>query len=111
MADYIVYNWTDTWKTDVHFFVTITNCQVVRSLSLPYRIRPRYNEPRYNEQHMKARQNHSKICGNEPRYNEPRYNEIPVITIRIDGHNLSLTVRKNGMMIQIVDRPNTTPIC
>ena len=33
---------------------------------------PRYNEdmPRYNEQHLKARQNYSKISGNEPRYNE-----------------------------------------
>ena len=26
--------------------------------------------PRYNEQHMRAQQNYSKICGNKPRYNE-----------------------------------------
>ena len=38
-------------------------------------VAPRYNKPRYNEQHMKARQNYSKICVNKPRYNEPRYNE------------------------------------
>ena len=77
---------------------------------------PRCNEPRYNEDpvttnNMKAQQNYRKICGSKPRYNEeiltvpthnlPRYNEYFV---------LSLAVRKNGMMIQMVDRPNTTPI-
>ena len=60
---------------------------------------------------MKARQNYSKICGNKPRYNEliltvpthnlPRYNEYFV---------LSLAVSKNDMMVQLVDKPNTTPI-
>ena len=34
-------------------------------------------------------------------HNLPHYNEYFV---------LSLAVRKNGMMIQMVDRPNTTPI-
>ena len=37
------------------------------------------------------------ICGNTPRYNEYF---VP----------LSLAVGKNGTMIQMVDRPNTTPI-
>ena len=36
-----------------------------------------------------------------PKHNLPRYNEYFV---------LSLTVRKDGMMIQMVDRANTTPI-
>ena len=72
---------------------------------------PHYNEPRYNEQHLKARQNYSKICGNKPRYKEliltvathnlPRYSEYFV---------LSLAISKNDMMLQIVDKPNTTPI-
>ena len=44
---------------------------------------PRYKKrPRYNEQHLKARQNYRKICGNKPRYNEPHCNEIPAITNR-----------------------------
>ena len=34
-------------------------------------------------------------------HNLPRYNEYVV---------LSLAVRKNNMMMQIVDKPNTTPI-
>ena len=65
---------------------------------------------------MKARQNYSKIWGNKPRYNEPRYNEL-ILTVPM--HNLprynecfvlSLTVGKNDMMIQMVDKPNATPI-
>ena len=61
---------------------------------------------------MKARQNYSEICGNKPRYNEqiltvpmhnlPCYNDYMYFV-------LSLAVRKNGM-IQMVDRPNMTPI-
>ena len=31
---------------------------------------PLWRRPRYNEKHLKARQNYSKICGNEPRYSE-----------------------------------------
>ena len=77
---------------------------------------PHYNEPRYNEdlvktyeQHFKARQNYSKIYKthyNEliltvPTHNLPRYNEYFV---------LSLAVSKNDMMIQIVDKSNTSPI-
>ena len=45
--------------------------------SLLTTVGPCYNEPRYNkdhgrynEQHLKAQQNYSKICGNKPRYNE-----------------------------------------
>ena len=34
-------------------------------------------------------------------HNLPRYNEYVI---------LSLAVRKNNMMMQIVDKPNTTPI-
>ena len=70
-----------------------------------------FRSPRYNEQHLKARQNYSKIWGNKPRYDEliltvpmlnlPHYNEYFV---------LSLPVGKNDMMIQMVDKPNTTPI-
>ena len=66
---------------------------------------------------MKARQNYSKIWGNKLRNNEPRYNEL-ISTVPM--HNLpryneyfvlSLAVRKNGMMIQMVDRhANTTSI-
>ena len=65
---------------------------------------------------MKARQNYSKIWGNKFRYNEPRYNEL-ILTVPM--HNLpryneyfvlSLAVGKNDMMIQVVDKPNTTPI-
>ena len=79
-------------------------------------VAPPYNEPRYNEDpvitnNMKARQSYSKICGNKPRYNE--------MILTIPMHNLphyngyfvlSIAVRKNGMMIQMVDRQNTTPI-
>ena len=60
---------------------------------------------------MESPQNYSKICGNKPRYNEliltlpthnlPRYSEYFV---------LSLAVRKSDMMIQMVDKPNTTTI-
>ena len=65
---------------------------------------------------MKARQNYSKIWENKPGYNEPRYNEL-ILTVPM--HNLpryneyfvlSLAVGKNDMMIQMVDKPNTTPI-
>ena len=38
-----------------------------------------------NEQHLKARQNYSKICGNMPRYNEPRSNEL---IVTVPTHNL-----------------------
>ena len=38
MTKLIVYNRTDALKTDVHLFFTITNCQIVRSRSLPHRI-------------------------------------------------------------------------
>ena len=41
---------------------------------------PLQRRPRYNEQHLKAQQNFSKIYGNKPHYNEPRYNEIPAVT-------------------------------
>ena len=68
--------------------------------------------PRYNEQHLKARQNYSKICGNKPRYNEliltvpmhnlPLYNEYFVLS--------ALVLSKIDMMIRMVDKPNTTPI-
>ena len=37
-----------------------------------------------------------------PTHNLPHYNEYFV---------LSLAVSKNNMMIQIVDKPNTTPTC
>ena len=57
---------------------------------------------------MKARQNHSKkyvetnptIINEIPAHNLLRYNEYFVWL---------LAVRKNGMMIQMVDKPNTTP--
>ena len=57
---------------------------------------------------MKARQNYSKkyvetnpaIINKIPTHNLLRYNEYFV---------LSLPVHKNGMMIQMVDKPNTTP--
>ena len=39
-------------------------------MSFSVTVEPRYNEPRYNEQHMKALQNYSKIYGNKPRYDE-----------------------------------------
>ena len=52
---------------------------------------PSYNEPRYNE-----------LILTVPVRNLPRYNEYFV---------LSLAVGKNDMMIQMVDEPNTTPIC
>ena len=63
--------------------------------------------PRYNEQHLKARQNYSKICGNKPRYNEPHYNEL---ILKVPTHNLprfheyfvlSLAVSKSDMIIQM----------
>ena len=65
---------------------------------------------------MKARQNYSKIWGNKLRNNEARYNEL-ISTVPM--HNLpryneyfvlSLAVGKNDMMMQLVDKPNTTPI-
>ena len=52
----------------------------------------------------------------QPRYNEPRYNEL---ILKVSTHNLpryneyfvlSLAVSKNDRMIQMVDKPNTTPI-
>ena len=52
---------------------------------------PAVTKTRYNEQHLKARKNYSKICGNKPRYNEPRYNEIPGITNWFDGPNAQFT--------------------
>ena len=73
--------------------------------------------PRYNKQHLKALQNYNvqynmwkqtplwqNPCYNElilmvPMHNLPRYNEYFV---------LSLAVSKNDMMIQMVDKPNTT---
>ena len=33
-----VYNRTGAYKTDIQLFSTITNCQIVRSRSLPHRI-------------------------------------------------------------------------
>ena len=56
-----------------------------------------------------ARQNYSKkyvetnraIINEIPDHNLLHYNEYFV---------LSLTVRKNGMTIQMVDKPNTTPV-
>ena len=58
---------------------------------------------------MYARQNYSKkyvetnpaIINEIPDHNLLRYNEYFV---------LSLAVRKNGMTIQMVDKPNTTPV-
>ena len=48
-----------------------------------YSVAPCSNEPRYNEQHLKAWQNYSKICGTKPRYNEmPAFYEIPAVTNR-----------------------------
>ena len=38
VTKFIVYNRADAWKTDVHLFFTITNCQIVRSRALPHRI-------------------------------------------------------------------------
>ena len=42
-----------------------------------------------------------KNCALGLEYGPPRYNEYFV---------LSLAARKNGMAIQMVDRPNTTPV-
>ena len=49
--------------------------------------------PRYNEQHLKAWQNYSKICGDNPRYNKliltvpthnlPCYNEYFVLSLLV----------------------------
>ena len=61
-------------------FVAFRALVLVLPLRATVTVAPRYNEPHYNEQHLKARQNYSKICGNKPRYSEPRYNEIPAIT-------------------------------
>ena len=56
------------------------------------------------------------MWGNKPRFNEPRHNEL-ILTVPM--HNLpryneyfvlSLAVGENDMMIQMVDKPNTTPI-
>ena len=59
---------------------------------------------------------------NKPCYNERRYDEIPTITnwfwwsqcTILPRYNeyfvLSLAVGKNDMVIQMVDKPNTTPI-
>ena len=49
-------------------------------------------------------------------YNEPRYNEwiLTVPTHNLSRYNeyfvLSLAITKNDTMIQMVDKPNTTPI-
>ena len=65
---------------------------------------------------MKARQNYSKIWGNKLRNNEPRYNElistVPMHNLPRYNENfvLSLAVGKNDMIMQLVDKPNTTPI-
>ena len=72
-------------------------------------------EPRYNEEQLKARQNFSKIYGNKPRYKEPRYNEIPAITnwfwrSQRKIYLLSLTVSKNDMMIQMIEKRNAALI-
>ena len=73
-------------------------------------VAPRYNEdPVITNNILKAQQNNSKkyvetnpaIINEIPAHNLLRYNEYFV---------LSLTVRKNGMMIQMVDKPNTPPI-
>ena len=54
-----------------------------------------------------------------PCYNESRYNKDPIITNNVAMWNLSryneyfvlsLAVSKNDMMIQMVDKPNATPI-
>ena len=37
MTKFMINNRTDAWKTHVHLFFTITNCQTVRSRSLPHR--------------------------------------------------------------------------
>ena len=78
---------------------------------------PRYNEYPVVTNNIWKRQNYSKICGNEP-----HYNEIPAIanwfwqsqrTIYPANNEyfvLSLAVSKHGMMMQMVDKPNTTPI-
>ena len=56
------------------------------------------------------------ICGSKPWYNEPCYNELilTVLTHNLPRYNeyfvLSLAVSKNDVMIQIVDKPNATPI-
>ena len=59
--------------------------------------------PRYNKQHMKARENITVkyVKTTVPTHDLPRHNEY---------FALSLAVRINGMMIEMVDRPNTTPI-
>ena len=38
ITKFIVNNRTEAWKTDVHLFFAITNCQIVRSRTLPHRI-------------------------------------------------------------------------
>ena len=68
---------------------------ITNNIWKPGRITVKYveltnNEPRYNEQILTV-----------PTHNLPRYNEYFV---------LSLALSKNNMMIQMVDRPNTTPI-
>ena len=71
---------------------------------------------RYNEQHLKAQQNYSRIYGKKTRYNEPHYNELilTVPTHNLPRYNkyfvLSLSVSKNNMMIQMADKLNTTCI-
>ena len=45
-----------------------------------------------------------------PRYNELCYNEL-ILTVPMDEYFvLWLAVGKNDMMIQMVDKPNTTPV-
>ena len=78
---------------------------------------PLNRRPRYNRKNISKLRRISEICGNKPRYNEPpRHNELilTVPTQNLPRYNeyfvLSLAVSKNDMTIQMVDKPNTTPI-
>ena len=88
---------------------------------------PRYIEPRYNEDPVitnniwKPGRIAVKYGETNPAITKPRYNEIRVITnwfgrsqwtIHPDNEYfvLSPAVGKNDMMIQMVDKPNTTRV-
>ena len=84
-------NCSSDWLSRIQLFrQRLSNTSVKMNATMPISVMgsntvaPRYDwrRPCYNEQQLKARQNYSKICGNEPRYNEPRYKEIPTITNR-----------------------------
>ena len=89
-------------------------------------VAPRYNEPRYNEDPVitnniwKPGRIAVKYGETNPAITKPRYNEIRVITnwfgrsqwtIHPDNEYfvLSPAVGKNDMMIQMFDKPYTTP--